>query len=87
MHSRRSRNIFMSFGHGSCYPKCIIRSIDESLNTYDFEERCREKQASRDEDARQLASGEITRDELWKRNTFLSAEHFKIDLRRAKKLY
>lgn len=34
----------------------------------DVEERRREKQASRDEDQRQLDAGEITREELAKRN-------------------
>lgn len=41
--------------------------------TFDPAERARQKQASRDEDARQLAAGEVTPRELRKRNAFLGA--------------
>lgn len=42
-------------------------------------DRAAEKQASRDEDARRLAAGEVTREQLWKENTFLPADKTSID--------
>lgn len=47
------------------------------MNTFDPQKRAAEKQASRDEDARQLAAGEITPQELRKRNGFFSALDFR----------
>lgn len=52
---------------------------------YNPEERAKEKQASRDKDAADLASGKITAEELRKKNTFLSAEGAKINWAAAKK--
>ena len=40
-----------------------------SHHVYDPAERAREKQASRDEDARRLAAGEVTREELARENS------------------
>jgi hypothetical protein len=37
--------------------------------TYDPAERAAEKQASRDEDARRLAAGEVTREQLARENS------------------
>lgn len=45
-----------------CYPPRMSE-------TYDPEERRREKQASRDEDARRLAAGEVTPAELARENS------------------
>jgi hypothetical protein len=42
--------------------------IKGTIDTFDVEERRREKQASRDEDARRLAAGEVTPLELLKEN-------------------
>lgn len=47
------------------------------MNTFDPKKRAAEKQASRDEDARQLAAGEVTHAELRKRNGFFSSLDFK----------
>lgn len=41
--------------------------------------RMAQKQASRDEDARRLAAGEVTRSQLQAENAFLPAEHARID--------
>lgn len=41
--------------------------------TFDPEERAREKQASRDEDDRRVAAGEITREELSRENSPFAA--------------
>lgn len=43
------------------------------MDTFDPKKRAAAKQASRDEDARKLAAGEITPQELRKRNGFFSA--------------
>jgi hypothetical protein len=52
--------------------------------SYKFEDRAREKQASRDEDARALASGEKDSERLWRENSALpaSAAHARIDFSR-----
>lgn len=42
-------------------------------NYFDPAERIKEKQRAREEDDRALASGEITREELWRRNSFFGA--------------
>lgn len=42
------------------------------INTVDFKEVARRKQASRDEDARALAANEKTREELRRENAILS---------------
>lgn len=42
-------------------------------------DRQREKQASREADAKALAEGRITQEELARKNVFLSAERFDID--------
>lgn len=49
---------------------------------YDPQERAREKQASREEDARALASGEKTHTQLWHENSFLRASDFIVDFAR-----
>jgi len=41
--------------------------------TYDPRERAAEKQASRDEDARRLAAGEVTREQLSRENSPFAA--------------
>jgi len=53
---------------------------------FDPEERAREKQRSRDEDARALASGEKTREPLRKENGLVLARHVRISLRGTKPL-
>ncbi len=49
---------------------------DESLAA----KRAAEKQASRDQDAADLASGKKTRAQLWRENTFLPAHLTSIDI-------
>jgi len=46
-------------------------------------ERAREKQASREADARAIAEGRMSPDDLARKNVFLSAERFEIDFDRA----
>lgn len=48
--------------------------------------RSQEKQQSRDEDARRLASGEVTRDELRRENGHFAFPEAEIDLKSAKPL-
>lgn len=54
------------------------------LNRYSFEHRAQEKQASRDDDARALASGEKSREQLWRENGVMPASsvHARIDFSR-----
>lgn len=54
----------------------------EAARAFDPTARAAEKQASREEDARALASGEKTRERLWKENSFLPANRTRIDFRR-----
>lgn len=46
------------------------------ISTFHPEERARQKQASRNEDARRLAAGEITKAELKRENGMLSGMDF-----------
>lgn len=46
-------------------------------------DRAAEKQASREEDERRLAEGELTREELGRKNSFLLASEFEIDFESA----
>jgi hypothetical protein len=59
------------------------RSVD---NTYDPKQRAHEKQASRDEDARALATGEKTRDQLRRENGIFSGLDVRPDLDGAESL-
>jgi hypothetical protein len=55
--------------------------VGYKIRDFDPAERAREKQASRDEDARRLNAGEFTREELAKKNDFFAGfvvEKFKI---------
>jgi hypothetical protein len=52
----------------------------------DPQERAREKQRSRDADARALASGEKTRDELRRENGHFAFRNVRVSLRGAKPL-
>jgi hypothetical protein len=47
---------------------------------FDLEQRAREKQLSRDQDERDLASGAKTREQLTRENTFLDPSVFRIRL-------
>lgn len=52
----------------------------------EFNDRAKEKQESRERDERMLANGEITVEELSKRNGFFSAlDHFKARIVRRRK--
>jgi hypothetical protein len=55
-------------------------------SVFDPAARAAEKQASRDRDASMLESGEITREELARKNVFLPAAGTRIDLSRTKRL-
>jgi hypothetical protein len=50
------------------------------LMGYSFADRAREKQASRDEDARALASGEKTSDDLCRENGLFAFPEAELDL-------
>ncbi len=52
----------------------------------DVAERAREKQRSRDEDARALASGEKTREQLRRENGVFAFPHVRISVRGSKPL-
>jgi hypothetical protein len=56
------------------------------LEHLDPVERAREKQRSRDEDARALASGEKSPDELRRENGHFAFPHVRVSLRGAKPL-
>jgi hypothetical protein len=47
------------------------------METFDPKKRAAEKQASRDEDARRLAAGEVTQEELRRENSFIPLELIK----------
>lgn len=47
--------------------------VDDKHLYFDVEERRAEKQKSRDEDARRLAAGEVTKDELGRENGLFSS--------------
>ena len=53
-------------------------------NTYNTEERAKEKQKARDQDIKDLEEGKVTKEELRKRNTFISPDGGKIDWGAAK---
>jgi hypothetical protein len=53
---------------------------------FDPEERAREKQASRDHDARDLASGNKSREQLRRENGHFAFPHVRISARGAKPL-
>ena len=53
---------------------------------FDPKERAREKQRSRDEDARALASGEKSREELQRENGHFTIPNVRVSLRGAKLL-
>lgn len=46
---------------------------------YNFADRQREKQASRDQDAADLASGKKTREQLWRENSLFRFSNVEID--------
>jgi len=48
-----------------------------AMETFDPKKRAAEKQASRDEDARRLAAGEVTQEELRRENSFIPLELIK----------
>lgn len=52
-----------------------------------WEEIEREKQASRDADARDLASGRITREQLHEKNSLFKGKRWSVDLKSAKRLW
>jgi hypothetical protein len=52
------------------------RDVGYEIVKLDQAERASQKQTSRDEDARQLAAGEITPEELRKRNSFFGSLDF-----------
>lgn len=54
--------------------------------SYSFEERAREKQASRDKDEQDLLSGKKTREQLRKENGYFSQLNYVIDFSKAKSL-
>jgi hypothetical protein len=56
------------------------------VQTYDPKERAREKQASRDEDTRALATGEKTREQLCRENCIFSGVDMRPDLDGAESL-
>lgn len=56
--------------------------VEQKLNS---KKRAAEKQASRDEDARRLAAGEVSREQLSKENGSFSFPNVEFDLSRAKK--
>jgi hypothetical protein len=51
-----------------------------SRKLFDPEERAREKQRSRDQDERDLASGAKTHEQLTRENTFLDPRVFRVRL-------
>ena len=59
---------------------------DEPITTYDPAERAREKQASRDQDAADLASGAKTREQLHAENAALAGLRVRVDYAGAKRL-
>ncbi len=56
------------------------------LENFDPEERAREKQRSREDDARALASGEKSREELRRENGHFAFPNVRVSLRGAKPL-
>lgn len=56
-------------------------AVSGPVGTLDPVERAREKQASREADARALASGQKTREQLWSENTLLPARMTSVNLR------
>ncbi len=64
---------------GNTVPSC-------GTETYDPAERAREKQASREQDERDLASGAKTREQLHRENAAFAGLKVRIDFSKAKKL-
>lgn len=62
---------------------------DSPVEPFDWEKRKAEKEASRRQDAADLASGKVTPEELRRRNSAFGelAKRVKMDLRGAKRLY
>lgn len=58
-----------------------MSSSRQSLVPFDPKARAAEKQASRDRDAADLASGAKTREQLWRENTLLPARLTSFDIR------
>jgi hypothetical protein len=58
----------------------LFRQLAEDEATVNPEARAAEKQASRDQDAKDLASGVKTRDQLWEENTLLPASRTSVDV-------
>jgi hypothetical protein len=56
------------------------------IKDYDFVERVKEKQASRDADDKALAAGQKTREQLRYENSHFASLKFRIDLSGAKSL-
>jgi hypothetical protein len=65
----------------SSYTSEGLAGLDQSKPA-DASVRAAEKQASRNEDDRRLASGEVTRAQLWQENSFLRAAGTQIDFSR-----
>ena len=59
---------------------------DEPITTYDPAERAREKQASRDQDAADLASGAKTHEHLHAENAALAGLRVRVNFAGAKRL-
>lgn len=57
------------------------------VQRFDPKDRVREKQASREEDERALASGEKTREDLKRENGIFHGLKFRMDLSAVEKLY
>jgi len=56
------------------------------MDLHDASERAREKQASRDADARAVRSGEKSRSDLGRENSFIRADRVRLDLNAAEPL-
>jgi hypothetical protein len=64
----------------------ILYAMAKESDRFDQQERAREKQLSRDADARALASGEKSRDELRRENGHFAFRNVRVTLRGAKPL-
>jgi hypothetical protein len=56
------------------------------MDGHNASERAREKQASRDADARAVRSGEKSRSDLGRENSFIRADRVRLDLNAAEPL-
>ena len=70
---------------GACFARSVSPPPGPAV-TFDPIERAAEKQASRDDDARRLAAGEVTREELARENGALSGVATRIAWERAGRL-